>query len=138
MCRDGVIEPAQAAWASPVVVGTKADGSPLFCVDYRKLNECIIQDSYPIPLIDDCIDSLGNAKVFTILDCNSGYWQIPVAVDDQDKTTFATHVGTWRFIRMTFGLTNAPTTFQRALDIILSGAKWQYCLIYLDDVIIFS
>jgi len=138
MRKAGVIEPAQSEWASPVVLVTKKDGSPRFCVDYRKLNAVTIRDSYPIPRMDDCIDSLGNARVFTTLDCNSGYWQIPVAPEDKDKTAFVTHTGSWQFIRMPFGLTNAPATFQRALDILLAGVKWQFCLVYLDDVIIFS
>ena len=75
--------------------------------------------------------------VFTTLDCNSGYWQVPVAPENEDKTTFTTHCGTFRYTRMPFGLKNAPATFQRALDIILSGARWQICLVYLDDVIVF-
>lgn len=138
MRKAGVIEPAQSEWASPVVLVTKKDASPRFCVDYRKLNDLTIGDSYPIPRMDDCIDSLGNARVFTTLDCNSGYWQIPVAPEDKDKKAFVTHTGSWQFIRMPFGLTNAPATFQRALDILLAGVKWQFCLVYLDDVIIFS
>ena len=88
--------------------------------------------------MDDCLDSLGDAAVFTTLDCNSGYWQVPIAPEDWDKTTFKTHLGTFRHLRMPFGLRNAPATFQRAPDIILSGVCWQTCLIYLDDVIIFS
>ncbi len=86
----------------------------------------------------ECIDSLGDATVFTTLDCNSGYWQIPVATQDRDKTTFTSHFGTYRFKRMPFGLKNAPATFQRAIDIILAGVKWQHCIVYLDDVIVFS
>ena len=70
MHRAGMIEPAQAEWASPVVVVAKADGTPRFCVDYRKLNSCTIRDSYTIPRMDDCIDLLGNATVFTTLACN--------------------------------------------------------------------
>ena len=91
----------------------------------------------PLPRMDDCIDSLGDAQVFTTLDCNFGYWQIPVAQDDRDKTTFTSHLGTYRFKRLPFGLKNAPATFQRAIDIILSSVRWQTCLIYL-DVIVFS
>ena len=87
--------------------------------------------------MDDCIDSLGDAVVFTTLDCNSEYWEVPVAPEDQDKTTFTTHCGTFRYTRMPFALKNAPATFQQALDIILSGARWQICLVYLDDVIVF-
>ena len=88
--------------------------------------------------MDDCIDSLGDASIFSTLDCNSGYWQIPIAVEERDKTAFVSHTGAWQFTRMPFGLANAPATFQRALDILLAGVKWQFCLVYLDDVIIFS
>ena len=138
MLKAGVIEPASTEWASPVVPVRKKDGSLRFCVDYRRLNAKTAADSYPLPRIDDCIDSLGDAAVFTTLDCNSGYWQIPVALEDRDKTTFTTHMGTFRRLRMPFGLKGAPATFQRALDIILSGVRWQICLVYLDDVIVFS
>ena len=88
--------------------------------------------------MDDCINSLGDAAVFKTLDCSSGYWQIPVAPEGWDKTTFTTHMGTFRYLRMPFGLKGAPATFQRTLDIILSGVRWQICLLYLDDVIVFS
>ena len=75
--------------------------------------------------------------MFTTIECNSGYWQIPVAKQDLDKTTSTSQFGTYRFKRMLFGLKNAPATFQRAIDIILAGVKWQHCLVYLDDVIVF-
>ena len=136
--RDGVIEPAQSEWASPVVFAPKADGTLRFCVDYRRLNFATVKDSYPIPRMDECIDSLGDASIFSTLDCNAGYWQIPVRLRDRDKTTFTCHAGTYRYIRMPFGLTNAPATFQRTLDILLSQFKWKHCLVYLDDVIIHS
>ncbi len=88
--------------------------------------------------MDECIDSLGDAQVFSTLDCNSGYWQIPVHPEDRDKTTFTSHLGTFWFKRMLFGLKNAPATFQRAIDIVLAGLKWQTCLVHLGDVIVFS
>ena len=109
-----------------------------FCVDYRRLNAKTLTDAYPLPRMDGWIDSLSDAVVFTTLDCNSGYLQIPIAPEDQDKATFTTHCGTFRYTRMPFGLKNAPATFQRALNIILSGARWQICPFYLDDVIVFS
>jgi hypothetical protein len=102
----------------------KPDGSLRFCVDYRKLNAITVSDTYPLPRINECIDSLGEAAIFTTLDCNSGYWQIPVEPADRDKTTFTSHYGIYRFIRLPFGLRNAPGTFQRAVDIILSGPAW--------------
>ncbi len=75
---------------------------------------------------------------FSALDANSGYGQIPIAGRDIEKTAFFCHSALFEWVRMLFGLTNAPATFQRALDIILSGYKWHTCLVYLDDVIVFS
>ena len=88
--------------------------------------------------MDDCIDSLAGAKVFTLLDALWGYWQVPIAEEDRDKTAFTSHMGTYRYLRMPFGLRNAPATFQRALDIILSGVRWKMCFVYIDDIIVFS
>ena len=134
----GVIEPATSEWASPIVLVPKKDRSLRFCVDYRRLNAKTIPDAYPLPRIDDCLDSLGDAEIFPTLDFNAGYWQVPVAPEDRDKTTFMSYLGTLRYTRMPFGLRNAPVTFQSALDIILSGIRWQSCQIYLDDVTVFS
>lgn len=138
MLQAGVIEPTHSEWASPVVLAPKKDGTLRFCIDYRRLNAATIPDAYPLPPMDDCLDSLAAAKVFTTLDAFWGYWQIPIAIEDRDKTTFTTHMGTFRHTRMPFGLRNAPATFQRALDIVLSGVRWQTCLVYLDDVVVFS
>jgi len=107
-------------------------------VDYRRLNDVTVKDTYSLPRMEDCIEFLSEASVFSMLDCESGYWQIPVAVEDQNKTTFTCHDGTYKYIRLPLGLTNAPATFQRAIGIILSGVKWKTCLVYLDDVIVFS
>jgi len=134
----GVIEPSSAEWAFPVVLVPKPDGTMRFCVDYRRLNEVTVRDVYPLPRMDDCIDFLGDAKVFSTLDCNSGYWQIPVANEDRDKTTFVCHEGAYRYICLPFGLSNAPATFQRVIDRILGGLKWKSCLVYLNDIIVFS
>ena len=138
MLNAGVIEPASTEWASPVVLVPKKDGSRRFCVDQRRFNAKTLADSYPLPRMDDCIYSLGDAAVFTTLDWNSGYWQISVAPEERDKKTFTTHMGKFRPLRMPFGLKGAPATFQCALDIILSGVRWQICVVYLDDVIVFS
>jgi len=93
---------------------------------------------YPLPRMDDCIGFLGDAKMFSTLDCNLRYWQIPVADEDRDKTTFVFHEGAYRYIRLLFGLSNAPATLQRAIDMILGELKWKNCLVYLDDIIVFS
>ena len=134
----GVIEPSDAEWSFPVDVVPKPGGHFRFCVDDRGLNERSVRDVYPIPRMDDCLDSLGDAAVFSTLDCNAGYWKIPVAAEDRDKTTFTSHTGLFWFLRLPFGLVNARASFERALHIILSGLRWQTCLAYLDDVTFFS
>lgn len=138
MLAANVIRPSKSQWASPVLLVPKPDGSMRFCIDYRRLNALTVRDHYPIPRMDECLDSLGTAKVFSTLDANSGYWQMAVAEDSIDKTAFVSHSGFYEWTRMPFGLTNAPATFQRALDLILAGYKWHTCLVYLDDIIIFS
>ena len=77
-----MIEPSTSKWASPVVLVPKPDGSNRFCIDYLQLNDRTVRDTYPLPRMDDCLDSLGEAKFFSTLDCNAGYWQIPVAEED--------------------------------------------------------
>jgi len=96
----GDIKPSQSEWSFPVVMVPKPDGFPRFCVDYRRLNDVSVKDTYPLSRMDDCIEFLGEASVFSMLECNSGYWQIPVAVEDQDKTTFTCHEGTYQYIRL--------------------------------------
>ena len=138
MLRAGVIEPTSAGWASPVVFIPKKDGTMRFCVDYRKLNAVTFRDSYPLPRMDEWIDPLGDATVFTTLDCNSGYWQVDIAEEDRHKIKFASHSGLYSFLRMPFGLKNAPATFHLAVDLILSRVKWETALVYLDYVIVHS
>jgi hypothetical protein len=138
MLKAEIIEPATSEWASPIVLVSKPDGSTRFCVGYRRLNTITVLDSYPLPRMDECIDSLGEAKIFTTLDCNSGYWQIPVRPEDREKTTFTSHEVLYWFLLMPFGRSNAPATFQRFVDITLSGLTWKTCLVYLDDIIVFS
>ena len=119
----GVIELSSAEWAFSVVLVPEPDGTMRFCLDYRQLNEVTVWDVYPLPRMDDCIDFLGDAEVFSTLDCYSGYWQIPVADEDRDKTTFVCHEGAYRYILLPSGLSNAPATFQRAIDKILGGSS---------------
>jgi hypothetical protein len=138
MLEADVIERSEAEWSAPVVLVSKADGSTRFCVDYRALNAITKRDVYPLPRLDECVDSLGAAQYFTTLDANSGYWQIPLDEASRDKTSFTCHAGFYRFKRMPFGLVNAPASFQRAMDIILAGVRWNCALVYLDDVVIYS
>ena len=138
MWDKGVIEPTNSEWAAPVVLAPKPDGKMRFCIDYRRLNAVTKKDTYPLPRLEDCIDSLGNAKWFSTLDCNCGFWQIKLNEEDREKTAFTSHAGTFQWNSMPFGLCNAPATFQRTLDILLSGYNWRSCLVYVDDVVIFS
>ena len=85
-----VIEPAQSPWAAPIVIVYQPN-KIRFCIDYRRLNNLTVKDRYPFPRMGDCLDSLGKAKWFTTLDCNSGYWQVPIAEEDRDKTAFVSH-----------------------------------------------
>jgi len=133
-----VIEPARGEWAGPVVMVPKPDGSRHFCIDFRKLNLTTIKDALPIARMDECIYSLGDARVFSSLDCNAGYWPMPVAEEDKHLTDIPFHTGALPGVRLLFGLCNAAATFQRAMDMILDHVKWQICLVYLDDVIVFS
>ena len=96
------------------------------------------KDVYPLPRIDETLEQLGGARRFSTLDLKAGYWQIGVAPRDQDKTAFVTRRGLFRFKRMPFGLSNAPATFQRMMDCLLRGLTWLCCLVYLDDIIVYS
>ena len=134
----GVIEPSTGEWASPVVMVPKPDGSVRFCIDYGKLNMMTVKDAYPIPRMYECIDSLGDSRVFSTLVCNAGYWPIPVAEEGKHLTEFTCHSGAWPFVRLLTWLCNAAKTFQRAMDMIPSCIKWQICLVHLKHVIVFS
>ncbi|GMF43591.1 unnamed protein product [Phytophthora fragariaefolia] len=138
MLSAGVIEHGEGAWGFPVVLVRKKDGSVRFCVDYRSLNSVTRRDVYPLPRIDETLESLGGARLFTTLDLRSGYWQIRVAEEDRDKTAFMIKRGLYRFRRMPFGLTNAPATLQPLMNGVLRGLTWMTCLVYLDDIIIFT
>ena len=138
MLDAGVIEPCESPWASPLVMVTKKGGDMRMCVDFRRLNDVTVKSSYPLPRIDDVLDSLGQARYFTTLDLASGYWQVPMAMDSADYTSFVCHEGQFRFKVMPFGLCNAPATFQSMMDAVLAGVRWQFALAYLDDVVIYS
>ncbi|GBN48124.1 Transposon Ty3-I Gag-Pol polyprotein, partial [Araneus ventricosus] len=138
MLDKGIIQPSESPWSSPVVLVRKKDGSWRFCVDYRKLNTITTKDVYPLPRIDDTLDSLKGAQFFSSMDLRSGYWQIEVDEADREKTAFVTPEGLYEFKVMPFGLCNAPATFERMMDNLLRHLKWTMCLCYLDDIIVFS
>ena len=134
----GVVRPSVSPWSSPVVLTKRSDGRLRFCVDYRRLNDKTRKDVYPLPRMDDVLERLGGAKVFTTLDLANGYWQVPIAERDQPKTAFVTPDGLYEFRRMPFGLCNAPATFQRLVNRALTGLKWTACLVYLDDILVYG
>jgi hypothetical protein len=140
MLEGGIIEPAESPWCAPIVPVIKKDGQLRLCVDYRRLNAITRKDSYPLPLIDEILSVLGDCQVYTTLDARSGYWQVPLATeDDRDKTAFAIPGGGhYRFRVMLFGLCNAPSTFQRMMERMFAGYLWRFVIVFIDDIIIYS
>ena len=128
MLERDVIQPP---WASPVVLVCKKDGSLQFCIDYRRLNVVTRKDVYPLPWIDDTLETLVGSHWFTTLDLLSSYWQVEVAKEDREKTAFCTQEGLFEFKVLPFGLCNAPATFQRLMNLILAGVQWSSCLVYI-------
>jgi hypothetical protein len=119
LSRIGAVEPSSSPYAAPVVMVRKKDGTWRFCIDYRLLNRDTRRDAYPLPRIDDI-------------------QQIPVAAEDRHKTAFVVWGQLLQWKVLPFGLTNAPPTFQRFMDVLLSGLNWKCCVVYLDDIVIFS
>ena len=141
MANWGVVRPSKSPWSSPIVLVGKKDGSTRFCVDYHKLTSITCKDVYPLLRIDETLDTLGGAQYVTTLDLASGYWQLPLKEEDMHKTAFTTP-GTsnslWDFTVMPFGLCGAAASFQRLMEILLAALTWESCLVYLDDIIVFS
>lgn len=138
MLQHGVIEQSQSPWSSPVILVKKKEGDMRFCVDYRKLNAVTTKSNYPLPLIDNIFLCLKDSKYYSSLDLFSGFWQIGVHPNSVEKTAFITPDGLYHFLKMPFGLCNAPSTFQNLADKVFQGLKWKECLSYIDDVLVFS
>ena len=138
MLEKGINEPSASPWSSPVVLVRKKDGTMRFCIDYRKLNDVTTKDAYPIPRIDDTIQSLAGAKWFSTLDLASGYWQVELDEEAKEKSAFSTRAGLYQWRVMPFGLCNAPSTFERLMESIFAGLQHEIMLLYLDDLIVFA
>jgi len=136
LLKEGVIEECSTNWCSPVLPLEKKDGSMRLAIDYREVNAITTDDMTPIPRIDEILDELCRAKIYSRLDLTKGYYQVPMAEEDKDKTAFVFRGKMYRFIRMPFGLKTAPQTFQRLMNTVVDGLPFVRC--YLDDVVIFS
>jgi len=129
MLEHDVIEPAASPWCSNVVMVRKQDG---------KINVLTTKDKFPLPKIDTCLDTLNGCKFFSSCDLHWGYWQTEIDERDRDKTAFVTRKGQWRFKVVSFGLANAPSQFARIMELVMSGLTYDVCLVYLDDILVFS
>ena len=139
MLADGIIEPTTSPWSSAITIATKQNGEHRFCIDFRRLNDQTVNAPQCLPRIHEILKDLGKAKVFTTLDLKSGYWQIPMAADAKKYTAFsAPSGGQYQFRVMPFGLKNAPGTFQNLMRHVLAGHWGEFCMAYLDDIIVYS
>ena len=138
MLAIGIIQESNSAWSSPTVLVKKKDGTTRFCIDYRRLNQVTKVDAYPLPHIEDSLNTLGGARFFCSLDLASGYWQVEMDAADWEKTAFVMQGGLYKYRVMPFGLVNAPATFESLMERVLRENAWSECLVYLDDILVFG
>lgn len=129
-------EPSMSPWASPCILVPKPDGSYRFCTDYRKVNQVTIKDSYPLPLIEDLLNTIGETKCITTIDLMKGYYQIPLTEKAKEISAFITPFGLFQYKVLPFGLTNAPSTFQRVINHVIRGLEGTAA--YLDDIVVLA
>lgn len=135
---NGWIRRSESPAGAPILFVPKKDGSLRLCVDYRGLNDVTIKNRHPLPLISETLDRLSGAKMYSKLDLKDAYHRIPIREGDEWKTAFRTRYGHFEYMVMPFGLTNAPATFQAYINQTLAGLMDTCCVVYLDDILIFS
>ena len=139
MLEAEVIHPSQSPWCNAVVLVWKKDGTLHFCMDLRCLNVCMKKDSYPLPQIQEALESMAGLAHFSLMDFKSGFWQIKMALGSQQYTAFMVgNLGFYKFTHMPFRLCNALATFQHLMQNTLGELNLMYCVIDLDDVIVFG
>ena len=134
----GYIRPSSSPYGAPVLFAPKKDGGLRLCLDFRALNNQTVKDKYPLPRQTDIFDLLQGSKYFSSLDALWGYWQVRMHEDSIEKTAVRTPLGSYEFLVMPFGLVNAPSTFQRFMETALKPYLLKFCMVYIDDIIIFS
>ena len=138
LVEKNIIRPSESPWNAPLVVIPKKNGDLRLTVDYRKLNSVTKRPIFPIPDSNQLFDTLNGSAFFSTLDLSSGYYNVPMKNEDIGKTAFSTRTNHWEFVRMPMGISTAPATFQRLMHKIFEKEKWHECLIYLDDILVFS
>ena len=136
LVENNLASSSSSPWSSPCLLVPKPDGTFRFCTDYRKVNAVTIPDSYPLPRIDDCVDTIGSARYVTKLDLLKGYWQVPLTARASEISAFVTPDKFQQYSVMAFGMRNAPATSQRLVNITLADVP--HCATYLDDVVVYS
>ena len=140
MLDNDIIEPSMSEWHQPVVLIRKKCGDYRFVVDYRQLNKVTKPINFPLPRLDDIIDTIAESKaqIFSVMDMANGFWQIPLDPTTKHKSAFITHNGVYNFKKLPYGLMNSPACFNMVMSEVLRGINWKCAIIYVDDIIVFS